>query len=210
VVNEADAARRFGFDGEVVPGVGFAGTCVTVIVRPDGVEVRRREHAGLGAVLDFNLTDRLADLPVDLPVPRDELDRVTIQLLETAPPGIVEDTDTFVVRRWRPAVTVTGVLLVTGPQWRTGLANVSLFAPDAPRGLVLRQPPRDEQALRDEATELGIGVVAPDADGTWQLLVEPLRDTTYDLGPRHWRLLEIAYLAWRERVYTERAVQLFR
>jgi hypothetical protein len=99
VVNEADAARRFGFDGDVVPGVGFAGTCVTVIVRPDGAEIRRREHAGLGAVLDFNLTDRLADLPVDLPVPRGELDRVTIQLLETAPPGIVEDTDAFVIRR---------------------------------------------------------------------------------------------------------------
>ena len=90
------------------------------------------------------------------------------------------------------------------------LANVSLFAPDAPRGLVLRQRPRDEQVLRDEAGELGVGVIVPDADGRHRLLVEPLHDKTYDLGPRHWRLLEIAYLAWRERVYTDRTVQLFR
>jgi hypothetical protein len=209
-VNEADAARRFGFDGEVVPGVGFAGTCVTAVVRPDDAEVRRREHAGLGAVLDFDIIDRFVDLPVDWPVPRDELDRTTIQLLETAPPGVVEETGTAVIRRWRPAVTVTGILLVAGRQWRAGLANVSLFAPDAPRGLVLQHPPRDQQALHDEARELGVGVIVPDADGRWQLLAEPLRDKTYDLGPRHWRLLETAYLAWRDRIYADRAVQLFR
>jgi hypothetical protein len=193
-----------------VPRVGFAGACVTAVVRPDRAEVRRREHAGLGAVLDLDLADRLADLPVDWPVPRDELDPTTIQLLETAPSGIVDGTDTAMIRRWRPAVTITGILLATGRQWRTGLASVSLFAPDAPRGLVLRQPPRDQQPLRDEAKELGVGVVVPDGDGGWQLLVEPLRDKTYDLGPRHWRLLETTYLAWRERVYTDRAVQLFR
>ena len=153
-MNEADAARWFGFDGDVVPGVGFAGTTVTAVVRPDDTEVRRREQVGPGAVLDFDVTDRLADLPVDCPVPRDQLDRATIRLLQTAPPGVVEDTDTAVIRRWRPALTVTGILLVTGRQWRTGLANVSLFAPGAP--------------------------------------------------PRHWRLLEIAYLAWREHVYTDR------
>ena len=209
-MNEAEAARQFGFAGEVVPGVGFAGTRVTAVIRPDEAEVRRREQAGLGAVLDFDLTDRLADLPVDWPVPRDVLDRTTIQLLEAAPPGVVDDVDAAVIRRWRPAVTVTGILLVTGRQWRPGLANVSLFAPDAPRGLVLRQRPRDEQVLRDEAGELGVGVIVPDADGRHRLLVEPLHDKTYDLGPRHWRLLEIAYLAWRERVYTDRTVQLFR
>ena len=209
-VNEADAARRFGFDGEVVPGVGFAGTRVTAVVRPDHVELRRREHEGLGAVLDFDLTDRLADLPVDWPVPRDELDSTTIQLLETAPPGVVEATGTAVIRRWRPAVAVTGILLVTGRRWRTALANVSLFAPDAPRGLVLQQRPRDEQVLRDEARELGVGVIVPDASGGWHLLVEPLRDKAYDLGPRHWRLLEVAYLAWREVAYVDRTVQLFR
>ena len=209
-MNEAEAARRFGFDGDVVPGVGFAGTRVTAVVRPDDAEVRRREHLGLGAVLDFDLTERLADLPVDWPVPRGELDRATIRLLETAPPGVVDDTDTAVIRRWRPAVTVTGILLITGRQWRTGLANVSLFAPDAPRGIVVRQPLRDEQALLDEARDLGVGVIVPADGGRWRLPVEPLRDKSYDLGPRHWRLLEIAYLVWRDRVYADRAAQLFR
>ena len=159
-MNEPDAARRFGFDGEIVPGVGFAGTRITAVVRPDPVEVARRE----------------------------ELDPITLQLLETAPPGVVEDTATAVIRRWRPA----------------------LFAPDAPRGIVLRHPPSDEQALRDEAIELGVGVIAPDSEGDWGLLVNPLRDTRYDLGPRHWRLLEITYLAWREHTYAARTAQLFR
>jgi len=209
-VDEAEAARRFGFEGEVVPGVGFAGTRVTPVIRPDPAEVRRREQAGLGAILDFDLTDMLADLPVDWPIPRDDLDRATLHLLDTAPPGVIEETDTAVIRRWRPAVTVTGVLLVTGRQWRTGLRNVSLFAPDAPRGLVLRHSPRDELGLCAEARELGVGVIAPDPAGRWRLLLEPLYDTSYDLGPRHWRLLEITYLAWRERVYASSAVQLFK
>jgi len=209
-VHEAEAARRFGFDGEVVPGVGFAGTSVTAVIRPDHAEVRRREQAGLGAVLDLDLTSRLADLPVDWPVPWHELDRTTIRLLETAPPGVVDNTGTAVIRRWRPAVTVTGVLAMSGPNWRAVLANVSLFAPDAPRGIVLRRPPRDAQVLSDEARELGVGVFVPRADGRDQLLVEPLRERSYDLGPRHWRLLEIAYQTWRELVYTDGAVQLFR
>lgn len=209
-VDEAAAARRFGFKGEVVPGVGFAGTRVTPVIQPDPTEVRRREQTGLGAVLDFDLTDRLAELPVDWPVPRDDLDPATQRLLDTAPPGVVEETATAVIRRWRPAVTLTGVLLVAGGQWRVGLRNVSLFAPDAPRGLVLRQQPRDESALRAEARELGVGVIAPDAAGSWRLILEPLRDLAYDPGPRHWRLLELTYLVWRERAYASNAVQLFK
>ena len=55
-----------------------------------------------------------------------------------------------------------------------------------------------------------MGVIAPDPAGRWRLLLEPLYDTSYDLGPRHWRLLEITYLAWRERVYASSAVQLFK
>ena len=209
-MNEAEAARRFGFDGEVVSEVDFAGTSVTAVVRLDRAEVRRREQAGLGAILGLDITSRLANLPVDWPVPWNELDHTTVRLLETAPPGVVDDTGTAVIRRWRPAVTVTGVLLTSGRNWRAGLANVSLFAPDAPRGIVLRQRPRDAQVLCDEASELGGGVLVPGADGRGQLLVEPLRERSYDLGPRHWRLLEIAYQTWRERIYTERAVQLFR
>jgi hypothetical protein len=99
-----------GFKGEVVPGVGFAGTRVTPVIQPDPMEVRRREQTGLGAVLDFDLTDRLAELPVDWPVPRDDLDPATQRLLDTAPPGVVEETATAVICRWRPAVTPTATL----------------------------------------------------------------------------------------------------
>jgi hypothetical protein len=91
---------------------GSRRTRVTPVIQPDPTEVRRREQTGLGAVLDFDLTDRLAELPVDWPVPRDDLDPATQRL--------------------------------------------------------------------------------------------------YDPGPRHWRLLELTYLVWRERAYASNAVQLFK
>jgi hypothetical protein len=208
--DEAELAGLFGFQGEVVPGVRFAGTQVTAVIRPDHAEVRRRERTGLSAVLDFDLTERLADLPVDLPTPRSSLDAVSLRLLDAATAGVVEHTDSAVIRRWRPAVTLTGIFSVAGRQWRAALHNVSLFAPDAPRGLALRRPPGDVSGLRSEARDIGVGVITADANGSWQLLLEPQREAGYDLGPRHWRLLEITYLAWRRRVDASSAVQLFR
>jgi hypothetical protein len=208
-LNEVQAAKIFSFSGEVVPGVQFAGSRVTVVVRLDPVEVERRNMVGLSAILDRDLCEALAELPADWPVPVAKLDPVTLRIFDRAPPGVVERTPITVTRRWQPALTVTGVLL-TSRDWQVGLRTVSVFAPDAPRGLVLTRAPRALEPLRARAKELGIGVLVSDPRGRWRLVVEPHREPSYAPGPRHWRLLETTYLAWRRLVSQPSAVQLLR
>jgi hypothetical protein len=208
-MNEMQAATMFGFVGEVVAGVRLAGVRVTAVVRLDPVEVQRREATGLGAVLDHDLTEALAQLPADWPVARHDLDPVTLRLLDAAPPGVIEGTSTAVTRLWRPALTVTGVL-TTSRDWRAGLRSVSLFAADAPRGLVLTEPPHTLEPMLARAQELGIGVLAPGSSEHWRVLLEPQRELGYAPGPRHWRFLEVTYLAWRRLLTQRSAVQLLK
>jgi hypothetical protein len=208
-MNEMQAAISFGFGGEVVPGVRFASVYVTAVVRPDLAEVQRREAAGLGAVLDHDLTEVLAELPADWPVARSDLDPVTLRLLDAAPPGVVEFTSTTITRLWRPALTLSGIMTTSG-DWRAGLRTVSLFAADAPRGLVLSRQTYRPDAMLIRARELGIGVLAPDSSAQWRLLMAPEREPSYAPGPRHWRFLETTYLAWRRLVAQRSAVQLLK
>jgi hypothetical protein len=208
-MNEMQAATMFGFAGEVVTGVRLAGVSVTAVAQLDPVEVQRREATGLGAVLDYDLTEVLAQLPADWPVARSDLDPVTLRLLDGAPPGVVESNSTAVTRLWRPALTVTGVL-TTSRDWRAGLRSVSLFAADAPRGLVLSQQLHKLEPMLVRAQELGIGVLAPDSSQQWRLLLEPHREPSYAPGPSHWRFLEVTYLAWRRLLAQRSAVQLLR
>jgi hypothetical protein len=84
-MNEAQAAARFGLDGELVPGVRFASVTVTAVVRVDRAEVERRTAVGLGTIVDHQLTEALAQLPADWPVRRQDLDPATLRLLEAAP-----------------------------------------------------------------------------------------------------------------------------
>jgi hypothetical protein len=208
-MNEMQAATMFGFAGEVVAGVRLAGVCVTAVVQPDLVEVQRRDATGLGAVLEHDLTEALAQLPTDWPVARSDLDPVTLRLLDGAPPGVVESNATAVTRLWRPALTVTGVL-TTSRDWRAGLRSVSLFAGDAPRGLVLTQQPHRLEPILERAQGLGIGVLAPDSPEHWRLLLEPHRELSSAPGPSHWRFLETTYLAWRRLLTQRSAVQLLK
>ncbi len=208
-MDETQAARLFGFGGELVPGVRFASVSVTAVARIDRAEVQRRQAVGLGAVTDHELSQVLAQLPLDWPVPCADLDPVTLRILAAAPAGIVELTATSVTRRWRPALTVTGVLL-TSRDWQAGLRNVSLFAPDAPRGVLLTRPPHNVEAVTNRAREREIGVISADPVETWRMLVEPRHEPAYAPGPRHWRFLETTYLAWRRLVVQRSAVQLLR
>jgi hypothetical protein len=208
-MDETQAARLFGFVGELVPGVRFASVSVTAVARVDRAEVQRRQAVGLGAITDHELTQVLAQLPLDWPIPCVELDPVTLRTLAGAPEGIVELTARSVTRRWRPALTVTGVLL-TSRDWQAALRNVSLFAPDAPRGVILTSPPRNLEPVVSRARELDIGVIAADLSGTWRTLAEPRHDPAYAPGPRHWRFLETTYLAWCRLVVQRSAVQLLK
>jgi hypothetical protein len=188
------AAAVLGFAGDLVPGVRFATSTVTAVVRFDLAEVARREHAGVGAVTQYRLIEALAALPLEWPVPWADLDPIVAAVLDQGPPGIVRRTPRFVERVWRPAVAVTGVF-TSATDWRRGLEAVGVFGPDAPRGLVLRVRPRDHDELLAAAERFGIGIVAPDCHGEWQRLVDPARVHAGDPGPRHWRFLEAVYAA---------------
>ncbi len=190
------AAVKFGFAGKIVPGVRFATSCCAAVVHADPEEMARRVTAGLGPLTDYRLIDALAQLPIHCPVAWDDLDPVVGAVLDCAPYGAVQADTTHVKRLWRPALLVTGVL-VASADWRTGLEQVGIFAPDAARGLVLLGQPRHPGELLHEARRFGIGVVAASLqDAEARLLLPPRTDRPLRPNPRHWRFLEAVFAAW--------------
>jgi hypothetical protein len=190
------AAVKLGFAGEIVPGVRFATSSCAAIVHADPEETARRAAVGLGPLTDYRLVDALAQLPLNCPVAWDDLDPVVSAVLDCAPPGVVHADTTHVRRLWRPALSVTGVL-VASTDWRAGFEQVGIFAPDAARGLVLIGHPRHPDQLLHEAQRFGIGVVVASLqDAEAQLLSAPRADRPLRPSPRHWRFLEAVFAAW--------------
>lgn len=191
-------AAAFGFAGELVPGIRWAGSDCTAVVRLDHAEIARREAAGLGVLehaRHYQLVEVLFELPLGIPVPWADLDPVRAAELDGAPAGVVCRTAEAVERLWRPALTITGLLTIAD-NTRQGLRRVGILAPDAPRAVATRRRPR--RATRARAEQLGIGVAVTDNEGRWQVLVAPHRHLVSP-GPRHWRLLELVYDLWRHR-----------
>jgi hypothetical protein len=192
-----DAALLLEFDGEQVPDVWFATSTCTAIVQLDAAEVQRREAVGLGVVLDHHLTQALSQLPLEAPLAWKALDPIVRAVLDCAPAGVLRSTPTHVERLWRPALAVSGVLVVAD-NWRAGLEQVGIFAPDAPRGLVLTRPMPDVAELVARAGRFGIGVVSAGVDGKFQVLQRPINRHARATA-RHWRFLETVYGTWLAR-----------
>jgi hypothetical protein len=83
--------------GEPVEGVVLLGVRVTAYTSVNVAEHRRRQAAGMGAVIDPSLLDRLMDLPVAVPVNDHALWAATAD----QPPGILEraEEEASVTRR---------------------------------------------------------------------------------------------------------------
>jgi hypothetical protein len=192
-----EAALLLGFEGEAVSDVQFATSSCTAIVQLDTIEVQRREAMGLGPVLDHQLIQALSGLPLESPVGWETLDPVVRAVLGCAPAGVLRTTPFFVERLWRPALTVSGVLVVAD-DWRASLERVGVFAPDAPRGLLLTRPLQDASQVVSRARRFGIGVVGADPGGKWQLLQEA-SNRHVRATARHWRFLETVYATWLAR-----------
>jgi hypothetical protein len=190
------AAALLGFDGDLVERVQFANKQVTAIAQVDEAELERRARAGLGPVLDYRLVEALAGLPLDSPVPWEEIDPIVRAVLDCAPSGVLRATPVQVERLLRPALRVTGILTSTR-EWRTGVNTVGILAGHARPGLVLPYRPRDAEPILARAGRFGIGVVSRDRQGGWQLLLAARHARQADLGPRHWRFLETVYATWR-------------
>lgn len=193
-----EVAAAFGFAGELVPDIRWAGSHCTAVVRLDQDEIARRQAAGFGALdpyRHYQLAEVLFELPLGMPVPWADLDPVRTVELDGAPPGVVRRTPEAVERLWRPALTVTGVLTLASSATQ-GLQHVGILAADAPRGLASRRRPR--AATRTRAAQLGVGVAAADSQGAWEVLLAPGRHLVAP-SPRHWRFLESVYATWRRR-----------
>jgi hypothetical protein len=198
--NVAGAVELLGFTGELVPDVQYAASTCAVVVQLDTEEVQRREAAGLGALAStgrhLRLLETLFDLPFDEPVPWSAISPLAQVELDCAPAGVLEHGPHRVMRLWRPAVTVSGVVVVAHDNSRRGLRRVGLHA-WLPRGLVTMRRPRPSSMLPFEAAQFGIGLVVPQRPAGWELLLAPQAPRRRRFCLQQWQFLEEVYAAWR-------------
>src|SRR5947209_18299318 len=120
-------------------------------------EHRRREAAGLGAVINPGLLDRLMDLPAGVPVP----DPVVWAEMADQPGGVAErDEDgTRVTRHLESPLTITDVVVdaTTGRELRA-VQDASLFA-GFTRRWIAAAPGRMPDTAVLEAQLCGVGIV---------------------------------------------------
>jgi hypothetical protein len=198
--NVADAVELLGFAGELVPDVQYAASTCTAVVQLDTEEVQRREAAGLGALAStgrhLRLLHTLFDLPFGEPVPWSAINPLAQAELDCAPAGVLEHESHQVIRLWRPAVTISGVVVVARDNSRRGLGRVGVHA-WLPRGLVATRRPRPSSMLAFEAAHFGIGLVVPQRPAGWELLLAPQRPRRRRICLQQWQFLEEVYAAWR-------------
>ncbi len=195
-----NVGRAFGFTGDEFT-TRLDGQTATFVIRPNDSEIARRARFGLGAVTERDLLSILGSLPLGLAVSWADIDPVLAAVLDTAPSGVVAIDQTTVTRTLRPAIHLDAVY-VRDRNWRRGLERVSLFAPDAPRALLLEVSPRDLDAVGRLASRLGVGVVLP--DGT---IIGSCSRRFVRVSVRRWRVLELLYRRWSaELLRSRRAV----
>ena len=172
--------------------VWVQGIRAVLLVRLDTDECDRRVAAGLSAITSPDVLRLLLRLPLGEPVPRAALTAAECSALRAVPQGVVSFDGSYVIRRAVPPLEVALALVPAG-SWRSGLERAGRFAPFCPRGVVLRQPPRDLDDLHMEAGFYGIGVIVASSDAGSEVLVEPARFSRNRLTVAGWRFLEEVY-----------------
>lgn len=182
----------FGFAGEVVEHVRWAGTNFNAVVHVNLDEVRRRQAVGLGHILDFQLLEATSTLPYQQPVNWDDIDPVVAAVLDCAPEGVVDVTTDTATLVMRTPLELTGVYTVSSHE--DALRRVGLLARVAPTGVVLRQHPRERlpQAV-DVASRFGLGLSVLE-DGVLRPMTAPT--STPQPGIGRTRVLEAVYGRW--------------
>jgi hypothetical protein len=183
------AASDEGEPGVLVQ-VMLLGVRVTAYAIINGAEHRRREAAGLGAVIDPGLLERLMDLPIGIPV----TDPVVWAEVADQRRGVVERSqDTArVTRRLESPLTITDVVVdaVAGGELRA-VQEASLFAGFSRRWIAGRFG-RIADAAMLEAKLCGVGIV--DQRRGELLAAEQPHGLTRDGWS--WLLEEKAYRRW--------------
>ena len=173
--------------------VMLLGVRVTAYAVINIAEHRRRETAGMGAVINPALLDRLMDLPVGTGV----TDPVVWAEMTDQPRGVVERHEdcATITRRLESPLTITDVLVdaTTGQELRA-VQDASLFA-GFTRRWIAATPRRIPDAAMLEAKLCGVGIVD---QGRGQLLpAEKPGGMTRDGWS--WLLEEKTYRRWLTR-----------
>jgi hypothetical protein len=175
---------------EPVTGVALLGVRVTAYVIINLGEHRRREAAGMGAVVHPGLLDRLLDLPVAVPV----TDPVVWAEMTDQPPGIVDrgEDGASVTRRLESPLAIVDVVVraASGRELRA-VQEASLFA-GFTRRWVAAAHARVPDATMLEAKLCGVGIVGPGH----RALLAPAKPVALTRDGWSWLLEEKAYRRW--------------
>jgi hypothetical protein len=173
--------------------VMLLGVRVTAYAIINIAEQRRRETAGLGAVINPALLERLMDLPIGIPV----TDPVVWAEMADQPRGVVErhKDGMRVTRRLESPLTITDVVVdaTTGRELRA-VQDASLFA-GFTRRWIAAAPGRIPDATMLEAKLCGVGIV--DERRGQLLAAEKPQGLTRDGWS--WLLEEKTYRRWLTR-----------
>jgi len=133
------------------------GVRITAYAIISTAEHQRRETAGMGAVIDPALLDRLMDLPIGISV----TDPVAWAEMADQPRGVVErhEDGARITRLLESPLTITDVIVdaVTGKELRA-VQDASLFA-GFTRRWIAAMPSRIPAAAMLEAKLCGVGIV---------------------------------------------------
>lgn len=182
--------RTDGESGAIVAGVTLLGVRVTAWTVINPAEHRRREVAGMAAVINPALLDRLLDLPAGVPV----TDAVMWAEMADQPPGVVErgEDGASVTRRLHAPLTIADVVVhaAAGRELRA-VQDATLFAGFARRWVAVQRG-RVPDAAMMEARMFGVGVVDPRR----RVLLPAERPVAPTVDGWSWLLEEKAYRRW--------------
>jgi len=150
-------ASPYGGEPGVPVAVMLLGVRVTAYAIINIAEHQRRETAGLGAVINPALLERLMDLPIGMSV----TDPVAWAEMADQPRGVAErhEDGARITRRLESPLTITDVIVgaATGRELRA-VQDASLFAGFA-RRWIAATPSRIPDAVMLEAQLCGVGIV---------------------------------------------------
>ncbi len=153
----APLAAPYAGEPGVPVGVMLLGVRVTAYAIINIAEHQRRETAGIGAVIDPALLDRLMDLPIGISV----TDPVAWAEMADQPGGVAErhEDGARITRLLESPLTITDVIVdaATGKELRA-VQDASLFA-GFTRRWIAAAPSRIPDAAMLEAKLCGVGIV---------------------------------------------------
>jgi hypothetical protein len=166
------------------------GVRVTAYVFVNMTEHRRREDAGIGAVTDPALLDRLIDLPIDAAVS----DPVIWAEMTDQKPGITGrgEDGTSVTRRLVPPLAIKDVVVsATGGRELSAVQDVSLLASFTRRWVAATRSRIPDAAVL-EAKLCGVGVL----DRYERVLLSAEKPVSPMIDEWSWLLQEKVYRRW--------------